>query len=354
MSKNILVTGLILGKETELCLCNNVNFGWLYNHPTDLLWADKIMLTYNEWDAIIKNEDSAINRATKMVFERLQSEKMVELIPDTVISPGRAESILQDVELDLQLIKDLYSASKNKHDPVLTMGNYHFCVPSLCTLYVAIELSKIYNASFSLEQDELAYLMALIPRKYEKEIHAGRNTAIDEVLSLLLPEVELGHAYLMDSISGKCSDCSNSNKCSGTYLSQIEKQLDLILTLRQYDEVRLTCEVMDKICERSMLQGHVLTGEELWDDLQEEAINTEKRIRSKLPKIRAWSKVSAYATIGLSAASFFNPLFALGATVPAVTNLALSSLEEERKKETSWINFVNNPDSVLAQRPRIR
>ena len=350
MTKNILVTGLILGKETNMCLCSNINFGWLFDRPTDLLWADKVIVTQNEWKEIIRDQNSALGKATKLIFERLQAEGLVQIISDEVISPSRAELILKNIKNDLEYIEDLYTESENERDPVMKMGQFQFCVPSLWTLYAAIELSWIYNASFSLEQDELAYLMALIPRKFEKEILAGRNLAIDEVLSLYLPSVELGHSYLIDSERGRCSECVNMDNCSNSYLAKIEKQLESILTLRQYDEIRLTCEIMDKICERSTMQGHVLTGDELWDDLQEEAAKTEKTIKRKLPKIELWSKISTYVSIGLGAASFINPILGASAAIPAVVSQCLSSYEENIKKENSWVNFVNNPEIVLKNR----
>ena len=347
MAKNILVTGLVLGNETDICSCCDINLEWLYHYPSDLLWVDKVVVTQNEWEVIIRDNESAMGKATKLIFERLQAEGLVRIISDTVISPSRAEIILNNIETDLEYIEDLYTESEDEHVPVLKMGQYQLCVPRLWTLYAAIELSWLYNASFSLEQDELAYLLALIPRKYNKDISAGRNVAINEVLSIYLPSIELGHSYLIDSERGLCPKCVHEDSCSKNYLIQIEKQLESILVLRQYDEIRMTCEVMDKICERSMMQGHVLTGDELWDDLQEEAKKTEKTIKQKLHKVKRWSKISSYVSIGLGAASFLNPLLAAGAAVPAVASQCLSSYEDYLKKESSWVNFVNNPELVL-------
>lgn len=347
MSKSVLVTGLILGKETDMCSCNNINLGWLFDRPSDLLWADKVIMTQNEWNEIISKEDTAYKRAIKYIFERLQAEGIIHVIPDTIISLPRAKSILKTIESDLKFIDDLLRVSKDEKDMLFEMGKYRFCVPSLWSLYAAIDISRNVNASFSLRSDELAYLMALIPRKYNKEIVAGRNMAMDEVLSLYLPSIQLGHQYLVDSERGRCSVCTKEKECSGVYMTEIEKQLDTILNLRQFDEIRLTCEVMDKICERSIIQGHVLTGEELWDDLREEAVITGKKARRNLPKIKLWSKISSYVSIGLSAASFLNPLFGVGAAIPAIARQCLDSYEEEITKETSWVSFVNNPEAVL-------
>lgn len=61
MSKSILVTGLILGKESRICECNNVNFDWIFSQSTDLLWADNIIITENEM-TVVKDLSSATSR----------------------------------------------------------------------------------------------------------------------------------------------------------------------------------------------------------------------------------------------------------------------------------------------------
>lgn len=336
-----------------MCPCNNINLKWLYDRPTDLLWADKVILTQNEWKMIISSSKSAEDRASKMIFERLQAEGLIQIIPDTIITPGRAESILQNIDNDLHCMGDLLSVSENEEESLLQIGKYSYCIPFLWSLYAAIDISRIVNASFSLDPIEIAYLMALIPRKFQREIQAGRNLAMDEVLSLYLPTVKLGHPYLSDSKAGRCKDCMHEKECSSGYMKEIEKQLDVIVNLRQYDEIRLTCEVMDKICDRSLERDHVLTGEELWGDLQEEAHKTEKVIRAKLPKIHLWSRISSYVSIGFSAASFLNPLFSVGAAISAIANQGLTTIEEKERKETSWVNFVNHPEDVLSRTPGI-
>lgn len=348
MLKNILVTGLILGNETNMCSCSNIDTSWLYNRPSDLLWADKIIVTCSEWDVITTpKKQTAVTKATKLIFERLQAEGLIQIIPNTIISQPRAESMLKIIEEDLHYIEDLYTESDCENDPIMKMGNFHFCIPSLWTLYAAIELSMSFGANFSMSQNELAYLTALLPRKYAREIHVGQKKAIDEVLNLYLPSVKLWHSYLADSERGRCLQCAHESKCSTGFLLEIEKQLESILKLRQYDEIRMTCEVMDKLCEKSLLQGHVLTGEELWDDLLVEAEKTEKKIRSKLPKIKKWRKISSYVTIGLGAASFLHPAVGISTAIPAIAGQFLAEYEEKQIKETSWVNFVSNPEDVL-------
>lgn len=347
MAKTIFVTGLVLGKETDICNCKEVNVNWIYDQPTNLLWVDKIIVTRNEWNELISNGRSSLARANKLIFERLDSEGLIEVIPDSIISLNRAESILDTIESDLTLLEDLYTTSNKENDPTMRMGQYCFCVPSLWTLYAAIEISRIYDASFSLRPEELAYLMALIPRKYNKQILEGRNVAMDEVLSLYLPTVELGHDYVFHTSHRKCPTCKRSRECKDQYLSVIERQLEFILSLRKHDEICMTCEVMDRICERSAMNGVVLTGDELWSDLLEEAKTTTLNARKRMSKVKLWSRIATYVSIGLGAASFLSPVLGATAAIPALASHYLGSKGESIAHETSWVNFVNNPETVL-------
>ena len=105
--------------------------------------------------------------------------------------------------------------------------------------------------------------------------------------------------------------------------------------------------MMDDLCERNSKTGHVLTGDELWEDLQEEANKTQNKVRRVLPKVKFWSKISTYVSVGISAASFLNPVLAVGAAVPAIASQFLTSYGDKLEKETSWANFVNNPNCIL-------
>lgn len=40
----VLITGLGVGKALDLCYECNLNFSWLVDNPSTLLWVDKILL----------------------------------------------------------------------------------------------------------------------------------------------------------------------------------------------------------------------------------------------------------------------------------------------------------------------
>lgn len=355
MSKNILVTGLVLGKETHMCSCNNVNFDWLFSQSTDLLWADNVIVTENEM-SVIKDQRQVHTymKAVDIIFAKLFDAGFVKVISDSEINPGTAEELANRLTDDLDLLSDIIEESNDERDPIMSIGKSYFCFPSLWTFYASIYLSFYYNANFSLSNNELAFLKELIPRKYGNYIaETGAKIAMEEVLGLYLPELTIGHPYLFEDKETRCGSCTHNNNCKDAYLNEIEKQVDKILAYRQYDEIRQLCEVLDKLCARKSSYDTILTGDELWSDLQEEAKLQERKAHKVLRQINRWRKISTYVSIGLGAASFFSPYFGLSASIPAATSQFLSDKEGKIKKDTSWINFVSNPELVLNSRPCI-
>lgn len=352
MSKSILVTGLVLGKETQICSCNNVNFGWLFSQSTDLLWADNVVVTENEM-AVIKDQskEQPYMKAVDIIFSKLYDAGIVKVIPDSEIDSEIAEELSARLTNDLSLLSDIIEVSDNENDPIMTIGESHFCFPSLWTFYASIYLSFYHNVNFALSSDEFVFLKELIPRKYGKYIEESRTkVAMQEVLGLYLPAINIGHPYLFEDKVTRCLSCAHNNNCQDDYLKQIEKQVDKVLEYRQYDEIRQLCEVLDKLCARKSSYGTILTGDELWTDLQEEAKIQERKAYKVLKQISKWRRISTYASIGLGAASFISPYFGLSSAVPAAASQFLSDKEKKIKKDASWINFVSNPEIVLNNR----
>lgn len=353
MSKNVLVTGLILGNGTDMCQCSNVNFGWLFSNPTDLLWADSIILTKNEWQQITDNNDeSPFMKSVVHVFQRLNDKGLVSIISDREIDKDLANSLHDALIADLDLMSDMIVDDDSSGETMMKIGEYSYCIPALWTLYASMYLSYIHNASFSMTSEEYAYMSKLLPRKYYQEIQCGRNIAVEEVLSLYLPKMELWHPIIVDKERGNCDQCMHLNNCNDSYLHIIDKQLDRILEIRSYDEIRMTCDVLDKICERNASLGTVLTGDELWKDLQDEASAIERKARKTIKKINTWQKVSTVASIGFGVSAFFAPVLGIAAAaVPAVTGSVLTDMSKKLEKDMSWVNFVNNPEGTLSNKP---
>ena len=351
MSKDIFLTGLALGGSSGICPCSNMDFSWAFNTPSNLLWMDKLIVT-QEIKELIDNHYTRNDeeRAISIIFQKLEDAGIVEVVNNKFdVSSG--ERLMQEVSSDFDLIKDQLEARTigrgKKKQTDYYIGNYHYCLPSLWTLYAAIKMSYDLNASFYLSEREYCYLSKLIPKKFGRTLPSGGNAAIEEVLQLYLPNLFVGHSYLFCNHKQYCEQCAHESHCKDTFLLDIERQMDMVLSYRQYDEVWRTCEVMDKICERSMNAGTILTGMELWNDLIEEANLVKKKSLQALKNIKTWSRITTAVSIGFTAMSFLNPIIGATSAVGLAASAGLAEKKKAIEKDLNWVNFINRPEHLL-------
>ncbi len=352
MSKDIVLTGLALGGTSGICPCSNLDFSWAFNTPSNILWMDKLIVT-REINDLIENDYTrrAEERAIKIIFQKLKDAGIVEII-ENKFDKKAGERLMLDVSSDFDLVKDqleVRMAGRGKKKQAdYYIGDYHYCLPSLWTLYAAIQISYEQNASFYLTEREYCYLSKLIPIKYGRTLSPGCNAAIEEVLQLYLPNLFVGHSYLFCDHKKYCNQCLHKKQCKDSFLLDIEKQMDLVLSYRQYDEVRRTCDVMDKLCERSMMSGKILNGTELLDDLIAEAEKVKKESMRALKNIKTWSKITTAVSIGFNALTFINPIFGLASAVDRAASYSLSEKKESIQKNLNWVSFINRPERLLS------
>ena len=340
-----------MGGTSGICPCSNLDFSWAFNTPSNILWMDKLIVTREINDLIENNyTQRAEERAINIIFHKLKDAGIVEII-ENIFDKKTGERLMLDVSSDFDLVKNQLEVRMTgrgkKKQADYYIGDYHYCLPSLWTLYAAIHISYEQNASFYLTEREYCYLSKLIPIKYGRTLSPGCNATIEEVLQLYLPNLFVGHSYLFCDHKQYCNQCLHKNRCKDSFLHDIEKQMDTVLSYRQYDEVRRTCEVMDKICERSKNAGKVLTGMELWNDLIEEANNVKKKSIHALKNIKTWSRISTAVSIGFTAISFLNPVLGAISAVGIAASHGLVEKEKTVDKDLNWVSFINRPEKIL-------
>ena len=50
----VLVTGLGIAREFGICDSCNLDFSWLANNPSTILWADQLYIPYSSFEAQVK------------------------------------------------------------------------------------------------------------------------------------------------------------------------------------------------------------------------------------------------------------------------------------------------------------
>lgn len=351
--KNIFQSGLALGIDTGACSCCNINFEWLFNSTTNLLWVDKIFITQTMWDLITKEngrtaefskgKDEASSKAIKLIFEILKSVNLIEIIDiSNVISKSQSDQIFDQIDSDLSLLANNYNTINDGH--IIQMEENQYCAPALWTLYASILLSQLYNANFTLEENELDYLKKLLPLKLQNTlaINVGNknNMAINEVLRLSLPSINLGHSYLFDSAE-ICAECSRELECKDSYLIDIEKQIFNILTQREYDEVQQLCMTLDRICSSKFKNDFEIEPALLMRELATEKIKIQKNINRVFPKVERWNNLITTISTTLSLGAFIDkPILTGIGGAGLLVSQATKSISDYYLSKNKWVNFT--------------
>jgi hypothetical protein len=340
MGNKLFVTGLALGIENDACQCSNYNVDWLFNYPSTLLWAKKIIVTKNIWETITNaryypsltnQKEVAFGKAIKLIFEFLHSENIIEIVDiEGIITEDISNSIYDSIDSDIEILSKRYPQSfkQDEDGNYFKLNNDQYCIPKLWTIYAGLILSRYYNANGIFSQYELNYFdfKYRIGANKVEELK-GKLHAFHNVLQLNLPNISIGHAYLFDQLED-CQKCTHELKCKDTYLSEIEKNIKSIIKKRDYDEIQQVINLLNKISEKR--------------DFLDTGIN--RRVKSVFPKIKRWSNLTTFVSIPVALSGLItgNPFL----TIPGgmVTGIAKGTEELLKYYENkyNWINFLNN------------
>jgi len=355
MGNRLFITGLALGIENKACPCSNYNIDWLFNYPSTLLWAKKIIVTDTIWKTITQakyspattnQKEEAFAKAIKLIFEILHAEGIIEIVDiKGIISDSVSNSIYDGIESDINTLAKRYPRSlKIEEDSnYFKLKGEMYCVPRLWTIYAGFILSRYFNANGLFSPYELNFydFKYRIGAKKVDELN-GKLHAFQNVLELNLPNLPIGHAYLYDSRE-ECSKCLHELKCKDTYLLDIEKNIKSIIEKRQYDEIQQVLALLNKLSKKrdSLEQG--INPIEFANEFSVEKTRINKRVKSVFPKIKRWTNLTSFVSIpvALSGLVIGNPF--LLASGGVVTGIAKGSEELIKYFENkyNWIKFLN-------------
>lgn len=351
--KKIFQTGLAFGNENGTCEACNLNYSWLLNTPSNLLWIDKVVVTKPIWDIITKeNNDKGkspskdqvlvIGKAIKLVYEILHSVDLIEIVDSNEISEEDSQIIYNQIEEDLNILKN--NGEVNTEDNhIYCIGSYRYCIPSLWTLYASLVYSRRNNCNFSLEEDQLVYLRKLLALKESQEFAVSRKSyAINEVLRMYLPEINIWPEYMFEDRK-RCLSCGNFTKCDDSYLSSVEKNLFNLLEEREHDEIKEFCQVLDDICDEKFKDSYEVEPEGLLRELQVKKVKVQGKINKVYKKVDNWSKIVTTISSALSLGCFFGhpKLTAIGGVGMFASNAA-EKISDYYQNKYKWVNFINS------------
>lgn len=352
--KKILQTGLAFGIENGSCSACNLNYSWLFNSPSNLLWVDKIVVTKPIWDILMQDSPiekvnnqgmkafgNEIQKTMKLVYEILNSVNLIEVIQSNDISEEDSSLIYAQIDDDINLLK-YHGFVNNEDDHMYSIANHEYCIPMLWSLYASLLFSRKENCSFSLEDSDLSYLNTLLPIKLGYDFSIGKkSSAINNILEMFLPEVQIWTEFLYEN-KERCQLCNNYKKCDDSYLITIENRLFNLLEQREHDEIKEFCKILDSICDKRFKDAYEIVPLDLLRELNIEKVKVQRKLNRVYKKVNQWSKIVGTISAGLSLGAFFNypEITAIGG-VGIFASQTTEKINNYFLDKYNWVNFVN-------------
>ena len=344
----VLITGLGVGKALDLCYECNLDFSWLINNPSTLLWADKILLPKECFD-FTKTTNKRLDAIIDITLETLDKKNLLEKLPTNIKYTDEEQlriyaQFLRDRELLLKYFPKTIKKGEDDEHKEFFIDDYHYCAPYIASLYGAIELAKKNNAQCLFNKNDATYL------KYLNGIKANNQEPINklysEIFSTLLPNESLIPSFAIHN-EEKCKTCKHENSCKEEY-DNYQKTLNTILSYRNYDELFQARKNVEKIISK---KGEIRDDKDVTEVIESfnEKKNTINRNINKLfPKIKRWTNMATIISTPLTITSgILSALQNTNPVIPIASGSVLGIVEAVNKtmenytESHRWVSFLD-------------
>ena len=344
----VLITGLGVGKALDLCYECNLDFSWLVDNPSTLLWADKILLPRECFD-FVKTTNKRLDVIIDITLETLDKKNLLEKLPNNIKYTDEEQlriyaQFLRDRELLLKYFPKTIRKGEDDDHKEFFIEDYHYCAPYIASLYGAMELANKNKAQCLFNKNDAMYL------KYLNGIKSNNQEPINkiysEIFSTLLPNESLIPILAIHN-EENCKSCKHEDSCKEEY-DNYTKTLNSILSYRNYDELFQARKNVEKIISK---KGEIRDDKdvaEVISQFNEKKDTINKNIYKLFPKIKRWTNMVTLLSTPVTIGS--GVLAALGNTNPIVPIISGSvvAIDEGIKKamenytdNNRWVSFLD-------------
>jgi hypothetical protein len=349
----VIVTGLALsGSDNSEGICQvcNYDYSWIFDHPSVILWADKIILTdyiksvINECQYPEKNKP--LSKAIKMLFDILETYGQIDIknLSD-VLTPLNINQISTQVENDRLLLSrnfpEVVQLGNEQEVPgQLFIDKTEYCQAKIHSIYTGLLLARAWDASCLFTEYDHNYLKYRLGiDNVPKKSSAGYLDTFNSIFSTYLPNLELIPHYAYGS---QCKDCKKEKSCSDNFLNDLEKNALELISWRNYDEIIQIKKIIDKSIKRYENASDI-DPVEIKNYIREKKIKMNKLLNKTFPKIKRWSNLVAITSVPFAVAGLAanNSLLTItGASFVGGAEI-VSNLTSLLESKLRWTGFLN-------------
>lgn len=344
----VLVTGLGAANDLGICETCNLDFSWLLDNPSTLLWADQIYIPKNGFELAMAQNEEKHEKVINMFLNIAKEHNLIETVDlSSMYQKSTGTEIYKKMLTDSQALLETFPGIVRKGDPgvpdEILIEDQHYCGAWMASIYLGIQIAEDIKANCLFSKREHTFLKYMYGLNSKNIAGSGINNAYSEIFSLYLPESIGVHNYAFIP-EEKCRRCETYSKCKKNYLANTESALNTVLHWRDYDEIHQAKEEIDKIIK---LKGEIYSSKDIDDIIkkfQERQDKINKNINKRFPKIQRWTKMTTVLATPVTIASAItgNVPLTIGGAVATGLAQATESLLDVYKSKHNWVGFVNS------------
>ena len=344
----VLITGLGVSSDLGLCEACYLNFSWLSNNPSILLWADKLCVPEHALKIERARCESKDEKVVNLVLDKAEDCGLIEKIKlQDMYTDGVGEKIYQKMLSDSNALIESFPGTIRKGNPgvpdEIVIGEEGYCGAWLASIYASLKVANDVEANCLFSNREHTFLKYLYGIKSYENRGVVRNNAYNEIFSIYMPESLKVHTYAFTD-EERCIDCVHYEECQENYLPETESAIGTILKWREYDEIQQAKSEIDKIIR---LKNDICSEHDVHDvvrEFQERQVAINRNINRRFPKIERWTKMTMVLATPLTIASAVTgniPLTVGGAVATGLAQVA-ENMMDVYKNKNNWVGFVND------------
>lgn len=344
----VFVTGLGSASELGICETCNLNFSWLLDNPSTLLWADQICVPKNAYEIARDQDEQKHEKVISMFLNKAEDHDLIKTVDlSNMYQKTIGTEIYKQMLSDSQALLETFPGVVQKGEPSvpdeILIEDQHYCGAWMSSIYLDVKIANDIDANCLFSKREHTFLKYLYGLNANSLSGYGINNAYSEIFSLYLPESIGVHNYAFYP-EETCKTCRKYIDCKKSYLNDTEKAIDRILQWRDYDELHQAKLEIDKIIK---VKGEIISAKDIDDvikEFKERQDKINRNINKRFPQIQRWTKMTTVLATPITIASAITgniPLTVGGAVATGLAQ-ATENLLEIYKSKNNWVGFVNS------------
>jgi hypothetical protein len=347
MARRMMIASMWCGcdYDTPWVPMNSTSLEWLFNNASVLLWAEKILVTENDFAVLHKQsyfDDDIDQECARSLFDCLRDEGIIETFaPRIYLNDITSSSIEEQVNQDEQRwgIDTGGPNEEGLYDHnTIRLGEHLFCPPLVKGIYGSLTLARFLNCSCVFDERERFFLEKRFSaiNKFPEYCSAG-YAAFTTLYQVFLPSLIPERDFQLFCNPSRGSKCVNAKDCRANAKNNLQRMIDYILIARDKPELQQLAQRLE-LLETKVGPDESRIRRALLRDIRRE----QRNLRVVYPTVKHWSRLLQLASAPalLYGSQTSQPLIGMSAAGLAALAEAIHVSVDVLQEKHRWLTLI--------------